>query len=176
MRDYAFLERCFHKLLMNFTWWVNRKDSEQNNIFEGGFLASTTSASSTAARLSRPAACSSSPMVRRGWRMYCLAMLRIALELAIENPNYEDIASKFFEHFLYIANAINREGGHRAVGRRRRFYYDRLKLPDGTDRRIRIRSLVGLVPLFACDTIEPHQIDALPRLSQARRVVYRTSS
>jgi hypothetical protein len=160
--DYRFLERCFHKLLMNFTWWVNRNDSEQNNIFEGGFLGlDNIGVFDRSAPLPTGGVLEESDGT--AWMAgYCLCMLRIALELATVDETYEDIASKFFEHFLYIAHALNNDGGTGLWDEEDGFYYDRLKLPDGSDRRISIRSLVGLVPLFACDTIEPDQIEALP--------------
>ena len=160
--DVCFLERCFHKLLMNFTWWVNRKDSEENNIFEGGFLGLDNIGS-----FDRSAPLPTGGVLEQSdgtaWMAgYCLLMLRIALELASTNNAYEDIASKFFEHFLHIANAVNHIGGTGLWDETDGFYYDRLRLPNGDDQVIRLRSLVGLVPLFACDTIEQAQIDKFP--------------
>jgi hypothetical protein len=160
--DYGFLERSFHKLLMNFTWWVNRKDSEQNNIFEGGFLGLDN-----IGVFDRSAPLPTGGILEQSdgtaWMAgYCLVMLRMALALSQWNDAYEDIASKFFEHFLYIANALNSNRGSGLWDEEDGFYYDRLKLPDGTDRRIRIRSMVGLVPLFACDTLEQDELKAFP--------------
>jgi hypothetical protein len=160
--DYGFLESVFHKLLMNFTWWVNRKDSEGNNIFEGGFLGLDN-----VGVLDR-----SQPLPTGGeleqsdgtsWMaMFCLNMLKIALELAARvDPIYEDIASKFFEHFLYIAHAMNSPGEMGLWDEEDGFYYDRLKLPDGSSRLQRVRSIVGLIPLFAVDTIEASTIAQL---------------
>ncbi len=160
--DYGFLESVFHKLLMNFTWWVNRKDSEGNNIFEGGFLGLDN-----VGVFDR-----SSPLPTGGYleqsdgtswmAMFCLNMLKIALELAVHvDPIYEDIASKFFEHFLYIAHAMNGP----EVGLwddTDGFFYDRLKLPDGHSELMNVRSIVGLIPLNAVDTIEPSTIAKLP--------------
>jgi hypothetical protein len=160
--DFGFLERCFHKLLMNFTWWVNRKDSEENNIFEGGFLGLDN-----IGVFDRSAPLPTGGVLEQSdgtaWMAgFCLMMLRIALELACHNNAYEDIASKFFEHFLYIANAVNHTRGTGLWDETDGFYYDRLRLPNGEDQIIRVRSLVGLVPLFACDTIEQSHIDRFP--------------
>ena len=152
--DYNFLERVFHKLLVNFTWWVNRKDSEGLNIFEGGFLG-----------LDNIGIFNRSEALPSGWlleqsdgsswmAMYCLNMLKIALRLSSHNIAYEDIASKFFEHFLYIADAINHEGGTGLWDEEDGFYYDRLRAANGDRLLLRVRSLVGLVPLFAAETLE----------------------
>ena len=152
--DYIFLERVFHKLLVNFTWWVNRKDSEGANIFEGGFLG-----------LDNIGLFNRSDALPSGWlleqsdgtswmAMYCLVMLKIALRLSTVNIAYEDIASKFFEHFLYIADAVNHEGGTGLWDEQDGFYYDRLRAADGSRQLLRMRSLVGLVPLFAAETLE----------------------
>ncbi len=160
--DMSFLERVFHKLLMNFTWWVNRKDSEGANIFEGGFLG-----------LDNIGIFDRSAPLPTGWTleqsdgsawmgMYCLNMLKIALQLSFLNPCYEDIASKFFEHFLYISDAINHHEGSGLWDEEDGFYYDRLRLPDNEHKLLRVRSLVGLVPLFATDTIEQQSIDRHP--------------
>ena len=156
-----FLERVFHKLLMNFTWWVNQKDSEDANIFEGGFLG-----------LDNIGIFDRSSVLPGGWlleqsdgtswmAMYCLNMLKIALRLSSFDTAYEDIASKFFEHFLYIAYAINHSDGSGLWDEEDGFYYDRLRL-DGSHILLKVRSLVGLVPLLACDTLEPRTIDKHP--------------
>ncbi len=160
--DHDFLERVFHKLLMNFTWWVNRKDSEGANIFEGGFLG-----------LDNIGIFDRSAPLPSGWTleqsdgtswmaMYCLNMLKIALQLAFLNPCYEDVASKFFEHFLYISDAINHHEGSGLWDEDDGFYYDRLRVADGQHIFVKVRSLVGLVPLFAADTIEQQTIDRHP--------------
>ena len=160
--DYGFLERTFHKLLMNFTWWVNRKDSEGANIFEGGFLG-----------LDNIGIFDRSSVLPHGWILeqsdgsswmagFCLVMLKIALTLSAINKNYEDIASKFFEHFLYIADAINHYYGDGLWDEEDGFYYDRLRVSDGNFHLLRVRSLVGIVPLFACDTLSPTLVDKHP--------------
>ncbi|MBM3726653.1 MAG: glucosidase [Acidobacteria bacterium] len=160
--DRRFLERVFHKLLMNFTWWVNRKDSSGNNIFEGGFLGLDN-----IGVFDRSKPLPTGGIIEQSdgtsWMaMYCLNMLKIALELAIENPVYEDIASKFFEHFLYIASAMNRGGGDGLWDEEDGFYYDRLRLPHGNSVSMKVRSMVGLIPLFACETLDHRTIDRLP--------------
>ena len=162
--DRAFLETVFHKMLIAFTWWVNRKDSQGNNIFQGGFLGldnigvfDRNATFPDGSRLEQSDGTS--------WMgMFCLNMLRIALELARENPVYENIATKFFEHFLSIAAAMNNLGG-KGIGlwdEEDEFYYDVLHLPGGRYFRVRVRSLIGLMPLLAVETIEPALLDALP--------------
>ena len=162
--DRLFLERVFQKLLLNFTWWVNRKDAEGNNVFEGGFLGLDN-----IGVFDR-----SSPLPTGGYieqadgtswmAMYSLNMLTIALELALENPVYEDMATKFFEHFLYIADAMNHIGEDRTQlwDDEDGFFYDVLHLPNGNRVRLKVRSMVGLIPLFAVTTIEPEILNKLP--------------
>src|SRR6476620_3019011 len=163
--DRAFLEAVFHKMLIAFTWWVNRKDSEGNNIFQGGFLGldnigvfDRNDAFPDGSRLEQSDGTS--------WMgMFCLNMLRIALELARENPVYENIATKFFEHFLSIAAAMNNLGG-KGIGlwdEEDEFYYDVLHTPGGRYLRVRVRSLIGLMPMLAVETIEPALLDTLPK-------------
>ena len=160
--DYDFLEGVFHKLLMNFTWWVNRKDSEGNNIFEGGFLGLDNVGLFDRSK-PLPVAGFIEQSDGTSWMaMYCLNMLRIAIELSLRDRVYEDIASKFFEHFLHIAHAMNRIGGAGLWDEADGFYYDRLRLADGRDICLKVRSMVGLIPLFAVDTLEPFVIDKLP--------------
>jgi hypothetical protein len=154
--DRVFLQRLFHKLLLNFTWWVNRKDTGGRNVFQGGFLGLDN-----IGIFDRSAPLPTGGYIQQadgtGWMaMYSLNLLAIALELALEDPSYEDVASKFWEHFLYIANAINNLGDgnlsmwHEEDG----FYYDVLCTPDGTQKPLRVRSMVGLIPLFAVLTLE----------------------
>jgi hypothetical protein len=156
--DRRFLERVFHKLLLNFTWWVNRKDEEGRNVFQGGFLGLDRSAAlPTGGHLEQSDGTS--------WMgMYCLNMLAIALELSKEDTAYEDVASKFFEHFVYISRAMNNLGGEgiELWDKHDGFYYDVLHLPDGTRFPLRVRSMVGLIPLFAVETLEPEVVDRLP--------------
>ena len=150
-RDRAFLERVFQKLLLNFTWWVNRKDAQGNNIFEGGFLG-LDNIGAFDRTTNVPGGGELEQADATSWMaMYCLNMLAISLELAREDPVYQDIATKFFEHFVYIGAAVNRIGGTEdglwddASG----FYYDRLKLPDGRCFKITAQTVAGLVPALA---------------------------
>jgi hypothetical protein len=161
--DYPFLESVFHKLLLNFTWWVNRKDSEGSNIFEGGFLGLDN-----IGVFDRSAPLPTGGYIEQSdgtsWMaMFCLNMMKIALELAVRvDPIYEDVASKFFEHFLFIAHAMNNVGDAGLWDETDGFFYDRLKLPSTQSAFMRVRSMVGLIPLFAVDTLEVEMIDALP--------------
>jgi hypothetical protein len=162
--DRRFLERVFQKLLLNFTWWVNRKDSEGMNVFEGGFLGLDN-----IGVFDRSAPLPTGGHIEQSdgtsWMaMYCLNMLAIALELARENPAYEDVASKFFEHFVYIAHATHHRGGEEINlwDEQDGFYYDVLHLPNGEHRPLKVRSMVGLIPLYAVETLEPDIVDRLP--------------
>jgi hypothetical protein len=162
--DRAFLERVFHKLLLNFTWWVNRKDAEGMNVFQGGFLGldnigvfDRSAPLPTGGHLEQSDGTS--------WMgMYTLNMLAIALELAREDSVYEDVATKFLEHFLYIANAMNNMGddGIELWNEDDGFYYDVLHLGNGDHFPLKVRSMVGLIPLFAVETLEPALLDKLP--------------
>jgi Mannosylglycerate hydrolase MGH1-like glycoside hydrolase domain/Glycosyl hydrolase family 63 C-terminal domain len=162
--DRDFLERIFHKLLLNFTWWVNRKDSEGHNVFQGGFLGlDNIGVFDRSAPL--PTGGHLEQSDGTAWMgMYCLNMLRIALELARENHSYEDVATKFFEHFLYIADALNNIAGEGISlwDEEDEFFYDVLHLPDDSHVPLRVRSLVGFIPLLAVETIEPELLDMLP--------------
>jgi hypothetical protein len=162
--DRKFLERVFHKLLLNFTWWVNRKDAEGMNIFQGGFLGldnigvfDRSSALPTGGHIEQSDGTS--------WMaMYTLNLLAMAMELAREDSAYEDVASKFWEHFIYIASAMNNLGhdGLELWNEEDGFFYDVLHLPDGTHFPLKVRSMVGLIPLFAVETLEPDLLKLLP--------------
>ncbi len=162
--DRGFLERVFHKLLLNFTWWVNRKDSEGHNVFQGGFLGlDNIGVFDRSAPL--PTGGHLEQSDGTAWMgMYCLNMLMIALELARENRAYEDVATKFFEHFLYIADALNNIAGEGISlwDEEDEFFYDVLHMPDDSHVPLRVRSLVGFIPLLAVETIEPDLLDTLP--------------
>ena len=162
--DVSFLKRCFHKLLLNFTWWVNRKDADGNNVFQGGFLGldniGVFNRSDTL-----PTGGHIDQADGTAWMgMYCLNMLSIALELARHDPAYEDVATKFFEHFVYIADAINHLGGGDMSlwDPQDGFFYDVLHCPGGSFVPLRIRSFVGLIPLFAVMSLEPDLLATLP--------------
>ena len=162
--DRKFLERIFHKLLLNFTWWVNRKDAEGRNVFQGGFLGLDN-----IGVFDRSAPLPTGGHIEQSdgtsWMaMYCQNMLAIALELAREDPAYEDVASKFWEHFVYIAHAMNNLGGEGIAlwDDQDGFYYDVLHLPDGGHFFLKVRSMVGLIPLFAVETLDPDLLNRLP--------------
>ncbi|MGE5278654.1 MAG: MGH1-like glycoside hydrolase domain-containing protein, partial [Acidobacteriota bacterium] len=160
-RDRAFLARVFQKLLINFTWWVNRKDPEGKNLFAGGFLGldnigvfDRSQALPTGGHLAQADG--------TAWMaFYCATMLSMALELASEDPSYEDVASKFFEHFVAITDAMNTLGGTGLWDEEDGFYYDQLHV-DGLAIPLKVRSMVGLAPLFAVEILEDDVIDRLP--------------
>ncbi len=162
--DFAFLEKVFHKLMLNFTWWVNRQDPEGMNVFEGGFLGlDNIGVFDRSATL--PGGGHIEQTDGTSWMgMFCLNMLDIAMELASKDSVYEDVASKFFEHFVRIAHAMNDMGGegedlwNDSDG----FYYDMFRLPNGSSLPLRLRSLVGLAPLFGVMTLEPQCVARLP--------------
>jgi hypothetical protein len=165
--DRDFLERVFHKLLLNFTWWVNRKDAEGNNVFEGGFLGLDN-----LGVFDRSAPLPTGGHIEQSdgtsWMgMFCLNMLDIAVELARDNQVYQDIGNKFFEHFLYIAAAMNNIGGEGIAlwDDTDEFFYDVLRMPDGRAAPLKVRSVVGLVPLFAVTTVEPDVLERCPRFA-----------
>jgi hypothetical protein len=167
--DRRFLKMAFQKLLLNFSWWVNRKDANGRNIFQGGFLGLDN-----VAIFDR-----SNPLPTGGtidqsdgtaWMaMFTLNMMRIALELALEDDAYQDMATKFFEHFLYIAEAMTNAGGIGLWDEEDQFYYDVLHLPTGETIPLRVRSIVGLIPLFAVEVVGRSAFQALPEFSDRMR-------
>ena len=162
--DRAFLERVFHKLMLNFTWWVNRKDVEGRNVFQGGFLGlDNIGVFDRSAEL--PTGGHIDQADGTSWMaMYCLNLMRIALELARENRVYEDIATKFFEHFLYIAQAMRDLGGAEIDlwNEEDQFFYDVLHKPDGSAEPLKVRSMVGLIPLFAVEVLDAELLAKVP--------------
>jgi hypothetical protein len=166
--DRAFLERVFHKLLLNFTWWVNRKDPEGMNVFQGGFMGLDNIGVFDRSK----------PLPTGGYieqsdgtswmAMYCLNMLAIASELGRDDPAYEDVASKFFEHFVHIVRAMNNLGGEGIAlwDDSDGFFYDCVHLSDGGHQPIKVRSMVGLVPLFAVTTLEPQVLSLAPEFTR----------
>lgn len=166
--DYDFLKRSFHKLLMNFTWWVNRKDTEGNNVFEGGFLGldnigvfDRNHPIVEDAKLEQ--ADSTSWMA-----MFSLNMMRISLDLSMDSPEYQDMAIKFFEHFLYIAGAMNSIGDTDVDlwDDEDYFYYDVMHTPDAPNQRMKVRSMVGLIPLFAIEILKAEVYNKLPEFRE----------
>jgi Glycosyl hydrolase family 63 C-terminal domain len=162
--DVAFLERIFHKLLLNFTWWVNRKDAEGNNIFAGGFLGlDNIGVFDRSAEL--PTGGHLEQADGTGWMaMYTLNMLRIACEISLVRPVYQDMASKFFEHFLHITAAMKSLGDQKISlwDEEDQFYYDVLHTPDGKSKLLKVRSMVGLIPLFAVEILDEELLSKLP--------------
>ncbi|MGV8920293.1 MAG: MGH1-like glycoside hydrolase domain-containing protein [Pseudomonas sp.] len=166
--DLDFLERIFHKLLLNFSWWVNRKDAEGRNVFQGGFLGLDNIALFDRSAAMAPGYDLDQADGTSWVAAYAMDLMRIALELAKRNAVYVDIAVKFFEHFLYIAGAINRvddsSGG--LWDDQDAFFYDVLHRPDGSIEPVRLRSLVGLMPLFAVQVLEQREHEGLPGLRE----------
>jgi hypothetical protein len=159
--DRLFLERCFHKLLINFAWWVNKVDRAGNNIFEGGFLGMDN-----ITVVDRSTRCADGAVLEQSdasgyMGMFCLNLMRIAMELARENRAYESLAVKFFEHYAYVAGAMKHMGGrdYQLWDEDDGFFYDVLRYPDGSFRKFRLRSLVGLIPLFAVERLEAAWIE-----------------
>ncbi len=167
-RDRLFLSRVFQKHLINFTWWVNRKDVEGNNIFGGGFLGldnigvfDRSRPLPTGGRLEQADG--------TAWMaFYCTTMLSMAIELARDNPACEDLASKFFEHFIAIVDAMNSLGGSGLWDEQDGFYYDQLHL-EGRNIPLRIRSMVGIIPLFAAENLEAEIVESLPGFAKRMR-------
>ena len=160
--DVAFLERVFHKLMLNFTWWVNRKDAGGRNIFQGGFLGLDNIGVFDRSAPLPTGGCINQSDGTSWMAMYSLNLMRIALELAQHNHVYEDIATKFFEHFLGIAEAMTNMGGIGLWDDEDGFYYDVLNLPNGQAVPLKVRSIVGLIPLFAVETLEPCLLERVP--------------
>jgi hypothetical protein len=160
-RDRVFLSRVFQKLLINFTWWVNRKDAEGNNLFSGGFLGLDNVGIFDRSK-ALPTGGTLAQADGTAWMaFYCSTMLSMALELSRDNPATEDIASKFFEHFVAISDAMNSFGGFGLWHEDDGFYYDQVHV-DGNVTALRIRSIVGVIPLFAVTVLEQELIDRLP--------------
>jgi hypothetical protein len=159
--DRFFLERCFHKLLINFAWWINKVDQEGNNVFEGGFLGlDNITLFDRSEKLPGGATLEQSDAT--GWMgMFCLSMMRIALELAKDNHAYEGLASKFFQHYVYIGAAMKKLGGddYNLWDEHDGFFYDVLRHPGGHSEKLRVRSMVGLVPLYAVERLEDAWIE-----------------
>ncbi len=166
--DFDFLERVFHRLMLNFTWWVNRKDAGDNNIFEGGFLG-LDNIGVFDRNMTLPDGMLLEQTDGTAWMgLYCLTMLRMAMELATINHVYVDMATKFFEHFMYIADAINGTaiGDSGLWDDEDQFFYDRISTPDGRKLPLKLRTLVGFIPLLAVETFEREILDALPELNE----------
>ncbi len=165
--DLEFLKRAFGKLVINFTWWVNRKDRLGKSVFEGGFLGlDNISIFDRSADL--PTGGHLEQADGTAWMaMFCQSMLEIAIELAAHDPSYDDLAYKFAEHFLWIAAALNKVGHDGLWDEEDGFYYDVLRLPDGRAARLKVRSLVGLLPLSATTIIEASQRERVPRVVKA---------
>ncbi|MCH9631457.1 MAG: hypothetical protein S4CHLAM37_14800 [Chlamydiia bacterium] len=167
-KDYAFLKKCFQKLVINFVWWVNKVDAKGNNVFEGGFLGLDN-----ITIIDRSSAIPGGGMLEQsdgtGWMgMFCLVLMRMAIELAMDDKEYETMATKFFEHYVYIAAAL-----HHAESREVQiwneedgFFYDVISFPNGTHEQILVRSLVGIIPLYAIDVISEEELDKLPEFKQ----------
>jgi len=167
--DIAFLETVFHKLLLNFTWWVNRKDAEGNNIFEGGFLGMDNIGLFDRSNTPLPEGGYLEQADGTSWMAtYSLNLMRIALELSMVNPVYQDMANKFFEHFLHIAAAIAKMGSESEGlwDSEEEFFYDTVRMPGNGNFRLKIRSMVGLVPLFAVEVIDDKIMQSLPEFAK----------
>jgi hypothetical protein len=162
--DVEFMKRSFGMLLANFTWWINRKDHLGKNVFEGGFLGldniGVFDRSATLPTGGHPEQADGTAWMA----LLCQNMLEIGLEIAAYDPSYEDLVMKFVEHFLWIGRAMNHVGHDEMWDEEDGFYYDVLRLPDGSATRLKVRSMVGLLPLCATSVIEPWQRERVPRL------------
>jgi hypothetical protein len=162
--DRMFLEKCFHKLLINFAWWVNRVDAEGNNVFEGGFLGLDNITVVDRSQKMAPGM-TLKQSDATGWMgMFCLNLMRIALELSRENQAYQGLATKFFEHFVYIGAAMRHMGKRdfELWSESEGFFYDVLRFPDGSFHKFRVRSLVGLIPMYAVDLLSEEELAPFP--------------
>jgi hypothetical protein len=162
-----FVKRSFNKLAFNFNWWVNRKDRFGKNVFEGGFLGLDN-----IGVFDRSAALPTGGHLEQAdgtaWvALFCQNLVELAAELAIEDPSYQDMCTKFVEHFLWVAQGMNHTGPAGMWDDEDGFYYDVLRLPDGNAQRLKVRSMVGLLPLCATTVIEPSQREHLPRVMRA---------
>jgi len=168
-RDRKFLEEIFHKLMLNFTWWVNKKDESGNNIFQGGFLGMDNIGVFDRSSTHLPTGGYIEQSDGTSWMaMYTLNLLRMSLELAKENPTYQSMATKFFEHFLYIAGAmanVNNEGIN-LWDEEDEFFYDVLNLPNNERLKLKVRSMVGLIPLFAVEVLDEEIFQKMPEFTE----------
>lgn len=174
--DYAFLERCFQKLLINFTWWVNQKDKEGNSLFEGGFLGLDNIGVFDRNQMP-PGIKKMQQADATSWMaMFSLNMLRMSVELARENSAYEESAAKFFRHFLNMAWAMHHIGGKDISlwDDEDAFYYDVVQMEDGYSSRLKVRSLVGIIPMFAVDVLHTELFDELKEFKQRAGRIIRT--
>jgi hypothetical protein len=163
--DHVFLERLFAKLMLNFTWWVNRKDRSGRNIFEGGFLGLDNIGVFDRSAPLPGGGCLEQADGTAWMALFCQNMFEIGVELAEHDPTYDELTTKFVEHFVWIANALNRVGGDEGMwDEQDGFYYDLLQLPSGRTQRVKVRSLVGLLPLAATTVIEPWQRERMPHM------------
>ncbi len=172
--DVDFLKKTFHKLLINFAWWVNRVDSQGNNIFEGGFLGLDN-----ITVVDRSTAQGSGIILEQsdatGWMaFFCLNLMKIALELSKSDSTYEVLATKFFEHFVYISAAMKKMGGrnYQLWDEQDGFFYDVLRYPNGDFHKFRVRSLVGLIPLYAIEVLHHSQTRAAQDIPVGHRMVH----
>jgi hypothetical protein len=167
--DRVFLEKCFQKLLINFAWWINKVDSSGNNIFEGGFLGlDNITLFDRSEKLPGGAVLEQSDAT--GWMgLFCLNMMRIALELARENKTYEGLATKFFQHYIYVGAAMKHMGGrnYNLWDEEDGFFYDVLRYPDGNFQKLRVRSMVGLIPLYAVERLETDWVAQFPEFKSS---------
>ncbi|MCF7806096.1 MAG: glucosidase [Simkaniaceae bacterium] len=166
-KDISFLKKCFHKMMINFVWWVNKIDSAGNNIFEGGFLGLDNITVFDRSK-GIPGGGKLEQSDGTGWMgFFCLKLMRIAIELSKHDSDYESLAVKFFEHFIYIAAALHKSGIRdvQIWDDLDGFFYDVICRPDGTHQKIGVRSLVGIIPIFAVDWIDQQELDDLKEFS-----------
>lgn len=167
-KDLDFLKKCFNKLMINFTWWVNKVDAKGNNVFEGGFLG-LDNITVIDRSVPIPGGGALEQSDGTGWMgMYCLALMRMSLELAQQDPVYESTATKFFEHYVYIASALHskKERGCPIWNETEGFFYDVLSLPNGESHQIMVRSLVGIIPVYGIECVTEEELNAFPNFKQ----------